>query len=714
MTTPMPPDPMGNSVAGSNDLQASIDRLDADMRALTTAINGQNNGNGTTTSPAMAPSFASQGVQFTTGGGGGGGGGILGGIIGGGGSGGFTGTNPYSFSGGSGAQAAVNIAARTINGQFLAGSQQLNDQAQINTYGYTQAAFWNVSSKSAIFTAFGGGNGANLTQNNLATSASDARIGGQLLSQISGQANYTAPARGQYGRGNGAFQLAATSGFANPGLGMTNAASISGAFYNPSTSYNLMMMGVANTPLQLGTGRSQSMTGVEAAIGQRFGFQGFNSKTGTFNSQNLSANLDNPLFQMQIMEATGMSQQQYNVWAQQWAMMNNAALKGGTTMGQMQGEISQYMNGSSSQQKAAQAWLTQHGVSQSLLQSMTQAQAGQTGAEAGGNEAFTKGLQAATGMVEKFTAALAKGLQAMAGTSGFAGAIGSLNSTGVIGAGAGGVTNAVLGSIASGASSLAHDLATFSADLTGYINPGSKGGSGGGVGTPSGNAMKYGGLVKQAMQKLGIPASDYNNIMTQMQFESGGNPTAVNKWDSNWAKGTPSVGLMQVIGPTFDSWAGPYRNVGPFEYGVSTNPMANIYAGLNYAIHEYGLGNLNSVLGHGHGYADGTSSAKPGVALVGERGPEVVALSGGQQIISAAQTAKMMQPKFSMPGESSGSGLTIVFQHGAIQITNSGGGTSGYHTSSDVQSSAGQLVQAVETGLRRSTIIKNIAAGVTG
>lgn len=704
MTTPMPPDPMGNSVAGSNDLQASIDRLDADMRALTTAINGQNNGNGTTTSPAMAPSFASQGVQFTTGGGGGGGG-ILGGIIGGGGSGGFTGTNPYSFSGGSGAQAAVNIAAKTINGQFLAGSQQLNDQAQINTYGYTQAAFWNVSSKSAIFTAFGGGNGANLTQNNLATSASDARIGGQLLSQISGQANYTAPARGQYGRGNGAFQLAATSGFANPGLGMTNAASISGAFYNPSTSYNLMMMGVANTPLQLGTGRSQSMTGVEAAIGQRFGFQGFNSKTGTFNSQNLSANLDNPLFQMQIMEATGMSQQQYNVWAQQWAMMNNAALKGGTTMGQMQGEISQYMNGSSSQQKAAQAWLTQHGVSQSLLQSMTQAQAGQTGAEAGGNEAFTKGLQAATGMVEKFTAALAKGLQAMAGTSGFAGAIGSLNSTGVIGAGAGGVTNAVIGTIASGLSTLSKDMSTFAADLSGYTNPSGKGGKApkpGNTGAGSNTASQNQAMARNIITQLPFAhgwnqGTEWSSLLSLWNQESGWNNNAQNPTST-------AYGIAQFLDST---WA---------PYGPKTSDAATqIRYGLEYIRDRYG--DPNKAWSHeisNNWYADGTTSAKPGLAVVGERGPEVVALSGGQQIISAAQTAKMMQPKFSMPGESSGSGLTIVFQHGAIQITNSGGGTSGYHTSSDVQASAGQLVQAVETGLRRSTIIKNIAAGVTG
>jgi SLT domain-containing protein len=90
-----------------------------------------------------------------------------------------------------------------------------------------------------------------------------------------------------------------------------------------------------------------------------------------------------------------------------------------------------------------------------------------------------------------------------------------------------------------------------------------------------------------------------------MATESGGNPTIVNKWDSNWLAGHPSVGLMQVIAGTFGAYAGPYRNVGPFEYGVSVNPMANIYAGINYAIHRYGNPGWLSVLGHGHGYDQG-------------------------------------------------------------------------------------------------------------
>jgi hypothetical protein len=76
--------------------------------------------------------------------------------------------------------------------------------------------------------------------------------------------------------------------------------------------------------------------------------------------------------------------------------------------------------------------------------------------------------------------------------------------------------------------------------------------------------------------------------LRRIQFESGGNPTAVNKYDINWQEGHPSVGLAQVIRGTFQEFAGQYVNTGPFAYGVSEDPMANVYAGMNYATHVYG------------------------------------------------------------------------------------------------------------------------------
>lgn len=162
---------------------------------------------------------------------------------------------------------------------------------------------------------------------------------------------------------------------------------------------------------------------------------------------------------------------------------------------------------------------------------------------------------------------------------------------------------------------------------------------GGGIG---GNVGSYSGDVLKVLALLGQPAGDLAVVLRQMTTESGGNPYIVNKWDSNWAAGTPSVGLMQVIGPTFATWAGPYRNVGPFEYGVSVNPMANIYAGLNYAIHRYGAA-WTSVLGQGHGYdRGGFLPTGWSAAYNGTGRPEPVGAAAGGTVVNIHVHAPLM------------------------------------------------------------------------
>lgn len=159
--------------------------------------------------------------------------------------------------------------------------------------------------------------------------------------------------------------------------------------------------------------------------------------------------------------------------------------------------------------------------------------------------------------------------------------------------------------------------------------------SAGGV---SGNVASYANAARTALAMLGQPLTDVSVVLRQMSTESGGNPYAVNRSDSNWAAGTPSVGLMQVIGPTFARWAGPFRNTGPFLYGVSTNPLANIYAGLDYAVHSYP--DWTSVLGQGHGYASGGIVADTGTVLSpgwnvrynGTGGPEPLVPAGARGV----------------------------------------------------------------------------------
>nr|WP_052478066.1 transglycosylase SLT domain-containing protein [Kibdelosporangium sp. MJ126-NF4]CEL15763.1 Phage tail length tape-measure protein [Kibdelosporangium sp. MJ126-NF4]CTQ93689.1 Phage tail length tape-measure protein [Kibdelosporangium sp. MJ126-NF4] len=116
-------------------------------------------------------------------------------------------------------------------------------------------------------------------------------------------------------------------------------------------------------------------------------------------------------------------------------------------------------------------------------------------------------------------------------------------------------------------------------------------GAGGGLGSsggppagpPPGNVQEW---IKQAQEILranGINVSDADvpKIWAIIQHESAGNPNAINNWDSNAAKGTPSKGLMQCIDPTFNSYKLPGHD-------DIWNPVDNICAGVNYAISRYG------------------------------------------------------------------------------------------------------------------------------
>lgn len=127
---------------------------------------------------------------------------------------------------------------------------------------------------------------------------------------------------------------------------------------------------------------------------------------------------------------------------------------------------------------------------------------------------------------------------------------------------------------------------------------GDLGGGDGGKGV-----QRWRGVVQQALGQVGQSLSLVNTTLRRMNQESGGNPKAVNRNDINWVNGTPSVGLMQVIGPTFRAYAGKHRATGPFMYGVSVDPLANIYASMRYALSRYG--SLPAAYNRRGGYATG-------------------------------------------------------------------------------------------------------------
>jgi hypothetical protein len=162
-----------------------------------------------------------------------------------------------------------------------------------------------------------------------------------------------------------------------------------------------------------------------------------------------------------------------------------------------------------------------------------------------------------------------------------------------------------------------------------------------GLGGGSGGAgvKRWTGVVQQALRMTGQPAGYTAMTLRRMNQESGGNPTVVNKWDSNWKAGYPSVGLMQVIRPTFQSNAGSMRKTGPFMYGVSVNPLANVYASMRYALRAYG--SLPSAYNRAGGYRNGTAGTAGGMHMFGEAGPEAGFSPSGWRILNHRQTAKV-------------------------------------------------------------------------
>ncbi|MGW1743445.1 transglycosylase SLT domain-containing protein [Nocardia sp. NPDC001965] len=117
---------------------------------------------------------------------------------------------------------------------------------------------------------------------------------------------------------------------------------------------------------------------------------------------------------------------------------------------------------------------------------------------------------------------------------------------------------------------------------------------------PTGDQAEW---IKEAIRVLrengyDIDDSEAATIALIIERESGGNPNAINLWDSNAAAGIPSKGLMQTIDPTFNSYSLP-------GHGDIWNPVDNIIAGTRYAIERYGsLGNVPGVVGvsDGSGY----------------------------------------------------------------------------------------------------------------
>jgi soluble lytic murein transglycosylase-like protein len=92
------------------------------------------------------------------------------------------------------------------------------------------------------------------------------------------------------------------------------------------------------------------------------------------------------------------------------------------------------------------------------------------------------------------------------------------------------------------------------------------------------------GWIAEALRILDLPQALAPSVKKIVMAESGGNPNAVNNWDANARRGTPSQGLMQTIPTTYRHYVAP-----ELAYRPITDPVANLTAGIRYMIANYGL-----------------------------------------------------------------------------------------------------------------------------
>lgn len=138
--------------------------------------------------------------------------------------------------------------------------------------------------------------------------------------------------------------------------------------------------------------------------------------------------------------------------------------------------------------------------------------------------------------------------------------------------------------------------------------------AGGGEDNPQGTGVaRWRDSVVKALKANGIEPNDFrvSKILATIQRESGGDPNVQNNWDSNARAGTPSIGLMQTIGPTFNAYKHPGHN-------NIRNGYDNLLAAINYIKHRYGTSDAAFNRVAAYGYANGGLVHKNGVYELAE------------------------------------------------------------------------------------------------
>ncbi|WP_280404974.1 transglycosylase SLT domain-containing protein [Nocardia brasiliensis] len=157
----------------------------------------------------------------------------------------------------------------------------------------------------------------------------------------------------------------------------------------------------------------------------------------------------------------------------------------------------------------------------------------------------------------------------------------------------------------------------------------------------SGGVEQWRPLVEKILKEKGQNPAETNRVLMQMKSESGGNPRAINLWDSNAKAGIPSKGLMQVIDPTFQTYKDPgYEDI--------WDPESNIRAAINYALRDPKYGSLAAAF-QGKGYDRGGWLPHGGIGFNTSGKPELVLTNEQTQRLSKLVKALANAAQLAVP-----------------------------------------------------------------
>lgn len=149
-----------------------------------------------------------------------------------------------------------------------------------------------------------------------------------------------------------------------------------------------------------------------------------------------------------------------------------------------------------------------------------------------------------------------------------------------------------------------------------WLKKNNGGGKGGATGSGAGYARS---VIKKAQRILGgryMSSAITENMMRLAKRESNYDPNAVNNWDINAQRGTPSKGLFQMIAPTF-------RANAKAGYGNFNNPVHQAISAMQYIVRRYGWGGFPRAAAYA--YENGGLVRQHQIAEIGEGNkPEMV------------------------------------------------------------------------------------------